>query len=86
MDHVRRRVIKLGGTSVGTADRLETSPGIVEAGARERPVLVVTSALAGVVVVGAAGDTCAERATLALVTAAEHEVAVRALHDAFAAA
>ena len=70
----RRRVIKLGGTSVGTADRLETSLGIVEASARERPVLVVTSWVrareAEVVVVGAAG----------------HEVAVRALHDAFAVA
>jgi aspartokinase/homoserine dehydrogenase 1 len=48
MDGVRRRVIKFGGTSVGSAERLASSLGIVEARARKRPVLVVTSALAGV--------------------------------------
>ena len=48
MSHVQRRVIKLGGTSVGSPERLATSLGIVEAGARKGGVVVVTSALAGV--------------------------------------
>ena len=44
----RRRVLKFGGTSVGTAAALRSALDIVEAAARERPVVVVISALAGV--------------------------------------
>jgi aspartate kinase len=45
---LRRRVLKFGGTSVGTAPALRSAIGIAEAAARERPVVVVVSALSGV--------------------------------------
>jgi aspartate kinase len=45
---LRRRVLKFGGTSVGTAGALRSAVGIAETAARERPVAVVVSALAGV--------------------------------------
>ena len=48
MGGVSRRVLKFGGTSVGTAPALRSAVGIVEAAAREHAVLVVVSALAGV--------------------------------------
>jgi aspartate kinase len=45
---LRRRVLKFGGTSVGTAAALRSALEIAEAAARERPVVVVVSALSGV--------------------------------------
>jgi aspartate kinase len=45
---VSRRILKFGGTSVGTAPALRSALGIVEAAARERAVVVVVSALSGV--------------------------------------
>jgi aspartate kinase len=45
---LRRRVLKFGGTSVGTAAALRSALDIAEASARERPVVVVVSALSGV--------------------------------------
>jgi bifunctional aspartokinase / homoserine dehydrogenase 1 len=45
---LRRRVLKFGGTSVGTAAALRGALEIAEAAARERPVVVVVSALSGV--------------------------------------
>lgn len=44
----RRRVLKFGGTSVGSTPALRSAIGIAEAAARERPVVVVVSALSGV--------------------------------------
>jgi aspartokinase/homoserine dehydrogenase 1 len=41
-------VLKFGGTSVGTADALRNALDIAERAARERPVVVVASALSGV--------------------------------------
>jgi aspartate kinase len=43
-----RRVLKFGGTSVGTAAALRSALGIAQTAARERPVVVVVSALSGV--------------------------------------
>jgi len=63
-------VIKLGGTSVGSVERLRTSLGIVEARAGEGPVVVVTSALAGVtdaLVAAVTGATGGHLATAAFV-------------------
>ena len=48
MGGLKRRVLKFGGTSVGTAPALRSALGIAEAAARERPVVVVVSALSGV--------------------------------------
>jgi len=48
MGGLRPRVLKFGGTSVGTAAALRSALGIAEAAARERPVVVVVSALSGV--------------------------------------
>jgi aspartokinase/homoserine dehydrogenase 1 len=45
---VSRRVLKFGGTSVGTAPALRSALGIAEAAARDRAVVVVLSALSGV--------------------------------------
>jgi aspartate kinase len=45
---LRRRVLKFGGTSVGTAPALLSALAISEAAARERSVVVVVSALSGV--------------------------------------
>jgi aspartate kinase len=45
---VRPRVLKFGGTSVGSVEPLRAAVGIVERAAREAPVVVVVSALAGV--------------------------------------
>jgi aspartate kinase len=45
---LKRRVLKFGGTSVGTAPALTSALGIAEAAAREHGVLVVVSALSGV--------------------------------------
>jgi len=45
---LKRRVLKFGGTSVGTAGALRSALDIAETAARERPVVVVVSALAGV--------------------------------------
>jgi aspartokinase/homoserine dehydrogenase 1 len=45
---LRWRVLKFGGTSVGTAPALSSALGIAETAARERPVVVVVSALSGV--------------------------------------
>jgi bifunctional aspartokinase / homoserine dehydrogenase 1 len=45
---VKHRVLKFGGTSVGTAPALRSAIGIAEAAARERAVVVVVSALSGV--------------------------------------
>jgi aspartate kinase len=42
------RVLKFGGTSVGSAESLRSALGIVQRTAAERPVVVVVSALAGV--------------------------------------
>lgn len=44
----KRRVLKFGGTSVGTAGALRCALGIAETASRERPVVIVVSALAGV--------------------------------------
>ena len=48
MGGLRRRVLKFGGTSVGTAECLRKALDIAETAARERPVVVVVSALSGV--------------------------------------
>ena len=48
MGGLKRRVLKFGGTSVGTAGALRSALDIAETAARERPVVVVVSALAGV--------------------------------------
>ena len=48
MGGLRRRVLKFGGTSVGTAPVLCSALGLAETAARERPVVVVVSALSGV--------------------------------------
>jgi len=45
---VRPRVLKFGGTSVGSGGSLARAVDIVESAARERPVVVVVSALSGV--------------------------------------
>jgi aspartate kinase len=44
---LKRRVLKFGGTSVGTERALRSALAIAEAAARERPVVIVVSALAG---------------------------------------
>jgi aspartokinase/homoserine dehydrogenase 1 len=48
MSGLRRRVLKFGGTSVGTPEALRCALDIAETAARERPVVIVVSALAGV--------------------------------------
>ncbi len=48
MGGLRPRVLKFGGTSVGTAPALRSALGIAETAARERPVVIVVSALSGV--------------------------------------
>jgi aspartokinase/homoserine dehydrogenase 1 len=48
MGALRRRVIKFGGTSVGSVEALRAALAIVVAAAGKRPVVVVVSALAGV--------------------------------------
>lgn len=48
MGGLRRRVLKFGGTSVGAAASLRSALGLVETAARERPIVVVVSALSGV--------------------------------------
>jgi aspartate kinase len=45
---LKPRVLKFGGTSVGSLEPLRAAVGIVAAAARERPVVVVVSALDGV--------------------------------------
>jgi bifunctional aspartokinase / homoserine dehydrogenase 1 len=44
---LKRRVLKFGGTSVGTERALRCALAIAETAARERPVVIVVSALAG---------------------------------------
>jgi aspartate kinase len=44
----RRRILKFGGTSVGSVEPLRAAVGIVEAALVEAPVVVVVSALSGV--------------------------------------
>ena len=48
MGGLRRRVLKFGGTSVGTPEALRRALHIAEIASRERPVVVVVSALSGV--------------------------------------
>ncbi|HYN02949.1 MAG TPA: aspartate kinase, partial [Vicinamibacteria bacterium] len=48
MGGLKRRVLKFGGTSVGTAGALRSALDIAETAARERPVVIVVSALSGV--------------------------------------
>ncbi|HSD28402.1 MAG TPA: aspartate kinase [Vicinamibacteria bacterium] len=48
MGGLKRRVLKFGGTSVGTPPALRSALAIAEAAARERPIVVVVSALSGV--------------------------------------
>jgi aspartokinase/homoserine dehydrogenase 1 len=48
MGGLRRRVLKFGGTSVGTAEVLRKALDVAERAARERPVVVVVSALSGI--------------------------------------
>ena len=48
MSGARRRILKFGGTSVGSVEPLRAAVGIVEAALAEAPVLVVVSALSGV--------------------------------------
>jgi aspartate kinase len=48
MGGVRRRVLKFGGTSVGTAEALRSAAAITAASSRETAVVVVVSALSGV--------------------------------------
>lgn len=48
MGGLKRRVLKFGGTSVGTARALRSALEIAETASRERPVVIVVSALAGV--------------------------------------
>jgi len=45
---LKRRVLKFGGTSVGTAEALRKALDIAQRAARERPLVVVVSALSGV--------------------------------------
>jgi aspartate kinase len=45
---LKRRVLKFGGTSVGSAGALRTALEIAERVSRERPVVIVVSALSGV--------------------------------------
>jgi aspartokinase/homoserine dehydrogenase 1 len=45
---LKRRVLKFGGTSVGTAGALRSALEIAETAAREGPVVIVVSALSGV--------------------------------------
>ncbi len=83
MGGVKRRVLKFGGTSVGTAPVLRSAIGIAEAAARERTVVVVVSALSGV--------TDALEAALAGAAAGRLDVAafsaaIRARHLALLAA
>ena len=83
MGSLKRRVLKFGGTSVGTAPALRSALAIAEAAARERPVVVVVSALSGV--------TDALEAALAGAAAGRLDVsafagAVRARHLALLAA
>jgi len=60
---VKRRVLKFGGTSVGTAAALRSTLQIAEAAVREAPVVLVVSALSGVTnqLEAAAGDALASR-------------------------
>ena len=83
MGGLKRRVLKFGGTSVGTAPALRSALGIAVAAARERGVVVVVSALSGV--------TDALEAALAGAAAGRLDVpafaaAVRARHLALLAA
>ena len=83
MGGVKPRVLKFGGTSVGTAPALRSALGIAEAAAGERPVVVVVSALSGV--------TDALEAALAGAAAGRLDVpafaaAIRARHLALLAA
>ncbi len=48
MGGLRPRVLKFGGTSVGSAPALRSALGIAETAAREGPVVIVVSALSGV--------------------------------------
>ena len=48
MSGARRRILKFGGTSVGSVEPLRAAVGIVEAALAEASVLVVVSALSGV--------------------------------------
>ena len=48
MSGARRRILKFGGTSVGSVEPLRAAVGIVEAALAEAPVLVVVSALSSV--------------------------------------
>ena len=48
MGGVKRRVLKFGGTSIGSPGPLRAALGIVQATLREAPVVVVASALSGV--------------------------------------
>ena len=48
MGRVRPRVLKFGGTSVGTAPALQSARDISEAARRQAPVVIVVSALSGV--------------------------------------
>ena len=48
MSGARRRILKFGGTSVGSVEPLRAAVGIVEAARAEASVLVVVSALSGV--------------------------------------
>ena len=87
MSDTKRRVIKLGGTSVGSAARLRSSLGIVEASAAERPIAVVTSALAGVtdaLVAATAGAAAGRLAVEAFVGSLRerHEALLRAVATA----
>lgn len=63
MGGLRRRVLKFGGTSVGTPAALRSSLGIVETAAREKPVVIVVSALSGVTdaLEAALAGACASR-------------------------
>ncbi len=47
MGSLKRRVLKFGGTSVGSERALRSALAIAETAARERPVVIVVSALAG---------------------------------------
>jgi bifunctional aspartokinase / homoserine dehydrogenase 1 len=80
---VKRRVLKFGGTSVGTAPALRSAVGIAEAAARERAVVVVVSALSGVTdaLEAALGGAAAGRLDVAAFSGA-----IRARHLALLAA
>ena len=47
MGSLKRRVLKFGGTSVGSERALRAALAIAETAARERPVVIIVSALAG---------------------------------------